>query len=93
MIAYGHVGDVLGFRAGEHLGDFAGAAEVLGKAVVIAERLVRQDPSDEKARIDLASAKLRFGTVLGEQGQAAAGLAQLEEADLFECAAAPQERR
>ena len=48
MIAYGHVGDVLGFRAGEHLGDFAGAAEVLGKAVVIAEWLVRQDPSDER---------------------------------------------
>ncbi|MBZ5608578.1 MAG: serine/threonine protein kinase [Acidobacteriia bacterium] len=81
MIAYGHVGDVLGFRAGEHLGDFAGAAEVLGKAVAIAEWLARQDPSDEKARFDLASAKLRFGTVLLEQGHAPDGLAQLEEAD------------
>jgi eukaryotic-like serine/threonine-protein kinase len=81
MIAYGHVGDVLGFRAGENLGDFEGAAQVLGKAVAIAEWLVRQDPSDEKARFDLASAKLRLGTVLEEQGQTAAGLAQLEEAD------------
>ena len=81
MIAYGHVGDVLGFRAGEHLGDFAGAAEVLRKAVEIAEWLVQQDPSDEKARFDLASAKLRFGTVLWEQGQAAEGLAQLQGAD------------
>ena len=81
MIAYGHVGDVLGFRAGEHLGDFAGAAEVLSKAVAIAEWLARQDPSDEKARFDQASAKLRLGTVLWRQGQAAAGLAQLEEAD------------
>ncbi|HTR36602.1 MAG TPA: serine/threonine-protein kinase [Bryobacteraceae bacterium] len=81
MIAYGHVGDVLGFRAGEHLGDFTGAAEVLRKAVAIAEWLVQQDPSDEKARFDLASAELRFGTVLWEQGQAAEGLARLEGAD------------
>ena len=83
MIAYGHAGDVLGFRVGEHLGDFAGAAEVLGKAVAIAEWLARQDPSDEKARLDLASAKLRFGAVLLNQGQSAAGLAQLAEAERY----------
>ena len=81
MIAYGHVGDVLGFRAGEHLGDFAGAAEVLAKALAIAEWLARQDQSDEKARFDLASAQLRLGTVLWQQGRTAAGLAQLEAAD------------
>ena len=81
MIAYGHIGDVLGFRAGEHLGDFAGAAEVLRKAVTIAQWLAQQDPSDEKARFDLASAELRFGTVLWEKGQAAEGLARLEAAD------------
>jgi hypothetical protein len=49
--------------------------------VAIAEWLTRHDPSDEKARLDLASAKLRFGTVLWQQGEATAGLAQLEEAE------------
>jgi tetratricopeptide (TPR) repeat protein len=80
MIAYGHVGDVLGFREGQHLGDFAGAAAVLEKAVTIAEWLTQQDPQDEKARFDLASAKLRLGAVLINLHQPANGRRQLEEA-------------
>ena len=37
MIAYGNLGDVLGFRAGQNLGDVAGAIAAFEKAVALAD--------------------------------------------------------
>lgn len=82
LVGYGTLGDVLGFRTGENLGDFAGATEAFRKAAEIAEWLCRNDPADRKARFDLSSSYMRLGSLLADDPtQAAAGLRQLQDAE------------
>lgn len=77
MQCYTGLGDVLGNR----LGDMAGAAVVLGKALEIAESLRRSDPTDRKSGFDLCRAQRRLGALLFEDPrQAAQALPPLEEA-------------
>ena len=81
MLGYGHLADVLGFNGGRSLGDLAGAADAISKAVTIAEWLCAKDPADRKAQFDLASAKLRLGSILADEpARAAEGIRPLEEA-------------
>jgi len=84
MIAYGTLGDVLGYRP-ENLGDLPGAVEAFEKARKIAEWLERADPADRKARGDRGQALFRLGSVyITTPGQANAGLRPLREAfDIF----------
>ena len=84
MIAYGTLGDFLGYRP-ENLGDLPGAVEVLEKAGKIAEWLQRADPADRKARGDVANVRLRLGSVyVDTPGRADAGVRALREAfDIF----------
>ena len=80
MIAYGTLGDVLGYRP-ENLGDLAGALEAFEKARAIAEWLERADPADRTARADRAQVLFRLGSVyVVTPGQADAGLRPLREA-------------
>jgi tetratricopeptide (TPR) repeat protein len=92
IIAYGNLGDVLGFRTGQNLGDPAGAAAAYEKAVRLAEAATRSDPADQRAIFDLASAKLRLGAALSDvPGQEARGLRVLEEADALNTTLAAQD--
>jgi tetratricopeptide (TPR) repeat protein/predicted Ser/Thr protein kinase len=82
MIGYGTLGDVLGGRTGENLGDVQGAAAAFEKATGIAEWLTQNDPKDRKALFDLVSAELRFGSILLEDPQEISrGLSRLEQAE------------
>jgi len=82
MVSYGTLGDVLGFRTADNLGDTAGATAAFRKATEIAEWLCRNDPADRKAQFDLSSAYMRLGSVLAEDPrETAAGLRQLLEAE------------
>jgi serine/threonine protein kinase/tetratricopeptide (TPR) repeat protein len=65
-VSYGTLGDVLGVRAGQNLGDTAGAAEVLGKAAALIEQSRQKDPRDRRALYDLANIRVRLGTVYAE---------------------------
>lgn len=82
MLAYGHLGDVLGPPRAGGSGDLEGAAAAFRKAQSIARQLCESDPADRKARFDLANADFRLGTVLAAQkGHAVEGLAKIEEAE------------
>ena len=82
MIAYGNLGDVLGFRVGQNLGDGAGAIAAFEKAVALATAARSADAADKRAIFDLGSAKLRLGAMLAEDpARRAAGLTELEAAD------------
>jgi len=77
MICYTGLGDILGNR----LGDMAGAAVVLGKALEIAESLRRIDPTDRKSGFDVCRAQRRLGALLFEDPrQVSRALRLLEEA-------------
>jgi tetratricopeptide (TPR) repeat protein len=79
MVAYGTLGDVLGLRSGENLGDTAGAAAAFRKAADIALWLQEKDPADKKAKTDVASAYLRLGSIqIEDPAQARDGLRHLE---------------
>lgn len=80
LIGYGHLGDVLGYRAGDNLADAEGAIAAFYKAVEIATWLRDRDPADRRAAYDLVNARVRLGTVLADAGLAEAGLKEFEEA-------------
>jgi serine/threonine-protein kinase len=63
MIAYGHIGNVLGIPFIPNLGDSQGASEYYRKAVAIARDISRGDPQDRTAQYDLASSLLRLGAI------------------------------
>jgi serine/threonine protein kinase len=80
LVGYGNYGDVLGARLGANLGDTYGAEKAFARAVEIAESIRDQDPVDRRAVFDLASVKLRLGTLLtAEPDRVAEGLRHLEE--------------
>jgi tetratricopeptide (TPR) repeat protein/predicted Ser/Thr protein kinase len=81
MIGHGRLGEILGFREGENLGDLEGAAEQFRKAAEIAQWLRAVDPADRTAVSDVANARMRQGSVYVEMpGRAGEGLALLREA-------------
>jgi tetratricopeptide (TPR) repeat protein len=82
-VSYGNLGDVLGSRVGENLGDEAGAAQAFEKALALAEYARTRDPNDRRARFDLANARIRLGAVLADADppQPAAALVYFDEAD------------
>jgi tetratricopeptide (TPR) repeat protein len=80
MVAYGTLGDILGFRTGENLGDVAGATAAFRRALAIAEWLRAKDPADKKAKSDFLSASVRLGSMLAEDPQqASAGFRYLAD--------------
>ena len=82
LVAYGSLGDVLGYRAGANLGDTEGATAAFRKAIEMAQRASARDRSDRRAMFDLASAKLRLGTLLTDPiGDATGALHELDEAE------------
>ena len=70
MVAYGHIGDVLGNPWGDNLGQPAEAIAYYHKAAAIAESLAQADPRNSLAQYDLASALMREGLI----APAAAGI-------------------
>jgi tetratricopeptide (TPR) repeat protein len=78
----GSLGDVLGYRPGANLGDTAGATAAFRRAIEMAEHAHQRDPSDRRAMFDVASARLRLGTLLTDPiGDATAALRELEVAE------------
>lgn len=91
LIGYGHLGDLLGFRSGENLGDLGGAAVAFERAVALAEWARQRDPMDRRAWSDLTNARFRLGSVLAaDPRHVGEGLAQLEDAERWAgCLLAP----
>ena len=82
MLAYSHVGDLLGNPAYDNAGDTAGAMEAYGKMVEQAKALSDADATDVRAISDYGIALLRLGIVTPEErGQDK--LATLERAHQF----------
>jgi serine/threonine protein kinase len=81
LIAYGHLGDMLGYNADGNLGDTAGAAVMFEKAAALARETVARDPADRRAVYDVANATLRLGTLLADDRQYGAARKALEESD------------
>ncbi len=69
MLAYSHVGDVLGNPASPNLGDTAGALENYRKMLAIGEALAAADPSDSRARSDFAISLMRVGNAIPENAR------------------------
>ncbi len=82
MVALGNMGDVLGVRSGENLGDLEGAARAFERAVVLSRAILEADPKDRRAAFDLVNVLLRLGTVLGDTpDRLDEAVTRLEEAD------------
>lgn len=63
VVALGNMSDLLGARNGENLGDYAGAAAALERAVAISREIAAADPHDRRAVFDLVNGLLRLGAV------------------------------
>jgi tetratricopeptide (TPR) repeat protein len=83
QIGYVNLGDVLGYRQGESLGDNAGAVAAFQKAVALARQAGRDDPADRQGWLDIGEDELRLATALWMAGQLTASLAHLNEAEPF----------
>ena len=81
LIAYGRLGDILGYAIGGNLGDIAGATVMFEKATALARVAMARDPADRRAVFDLANATLRLGTLLADDRQYSAALKALDESD------------
>jgi len=82
MVSYGSLGDILGARPGENLGDVAGATAAFEKATALARATAAEDAADRRARFDVVNALLRLGGLLGDASDVpAAALPPLLEAD------------
>ena len=82
MVSYGNLGDILGYRVGENIGDTAGAGAAFAKTVEIAEWARKLDPSDRRAQFDVVNARLRLGALLvdADPPRSEEALLQLTEA-------------
>ena len=78
MIAYGHVGDVLGSPIAYNLSNSEGARAYYRRAVAIGEEIRNADPHDSTAEFDLASGLERLGMVDVSPSRAAESLAALQ---------------
>lgn len=67
MIAWGHVGDVLGNPNLESLGDTAGSISAFQHTVDLARHLYEQDQADQRANADYGIALSRLATVIPEK--------------------------
>jgi serine/threonine protein kinase len=81
MMAYGHIGDMLGSPFLWSLGDTRGAREYYDKAARIAEDMVRADASNKQAHTDLGIVLMRLGTVHDGPGEVRASLETLKKAE------------
>jgi tetratricopeptide (TPR) repeat protein len=82
VVALGNMGDVLGARSGENLGDYDGAVAAFTRVVTLSRGMVAADPRDRRAAFDLVNALLRLGATLSEMpARTADAVASLEEAD------------
>jgi serine/threonine protein kinase len=79
LIAYGHLGDMLGYNGAGNLGDIAGATVMFEKATALARVAMARDPADRRAVFDVASVTLRLGTLLADARQYDAALKPMEE--------------
>ena len=80
MLAYGHLGDTLGYEWAANLGDVPAAMKHYGPMLEIADRLYQSDSSNRRAAMDYGFALMRVGvTTPGEEGQQKA-IAILEKA-------------
>ena len=61
MMGYGHIGDVLGSPFTGCLAEYGRALDYYRKAADIAEDMSRADPSDQRARFDIAMIWARIG--------------------------------
>ncbi|MEZ5417475.1 MAG: serine/threonine-protein kinase [Vicinamibacterales bacterium] len=66
VVSLGNMGDVLGVRGGENLGDYQGAITAFDRVVAISREMVAADPNDRRAAFDLVNALLRLGAALSE---------------------------
>jgi serine/threonine protein kinase len=78
--AYERVGDVRGGKSSGSLGDIAGAIESYTKALGIREAVVARNPTDARARRDLATSHQKIGDRLIETSEPSKGLEHLREA-------------
>lgn len=78
--AYERVGDVRGGESSGSLGDLSGAIESYTKALRIREALVSVNPSDTRARRDLASSHEKLGSRLLELRDPSTGVEHLRKA-------------
>lgn len=63
MLAYSHLGDILGYPDLPNLGETAKADAVYGKMVALARQIQASDPKDARATTDVAIALSRWGIV------------------------------
>jgi serine/threonine protein kinase len=80
LIAYGHVGAILGLPTVDNLGDPRGALRYYRKAVAIAREIVATDPQGSTGQYDLASAMLRMASIEVPPGELPASLDALRQA-------------
>jgi tetratricopeptide (TPR) repeat protein len=81
LVAYGHLGDMLGYNPRGNLGDIAGATVMFEKAAALARVAMARDPADRRAVFDVASATLRLGSLLADDRQYDAALKAFDESD------------
>ncbi len=72
--AYERLGDVQGYAYRSNMGDTEGAKRSYRTALSIREGLVKTDPGDSAAKIDLAESYDKLGSILAETAQSAAAL-------------------
>lgn len=79
LVTYGSLGDVLGYRLGENLGDLQGAQAAYTRAVELATAARAKDPVDRRVLFDLANVRVRLGSLLVDDGKPVGAVEQLEE--------------
>ena len=87
MVAYGHIGDVLGYPDLQNLGDRRGALEAYRTAAEIGRTLHVIDPADLRAATDLGIALSRIENTMDEQDWSARRDVQLESLRVLDEAA------
>jgi eukaryotic-like serine/threonine-protein kinase len=80
MLAYSHLGDVLGNPQLQNLGDYAGAVVAYEKMNRIAEASAAADPQNNQTHLDAAMSAGRLGGLRLAQGDPAAALPALQKA-------------